>query len=175
MRAKQGDVDAFAALVARHQQPALRVAYTLAGSDAEDVVQDAFIKAYRSLGSFQDGRPFRPWLLRIVSNESSNRRRSRARGQGLALRAASSSSGDAAPSPEDAAVAGERRETLARAISALSDADRAVIACRWFAGLSEAETATALGCRVGTVKSRASRALARLRVALGDIEEVRGG
>jgi RNA polymerase sigma-70 factor (ECF subfamily) len=164
-RAKEGDINAFEQLVARHQSRALRLAYSLAGSDAEDAVQEAFVKAYRALPRFQIGAPFTPWVLRIVSNEARNRRRSFGRRERLALRvsaAAPASSGEA--SPEDVAITGERDRLLIDAISALPDRDREVIACRWFVGLSEAEMAEVLGCRPGTVKSRLSRALERLRV-----------
>jgi RNA polymerase sigma factor (sigma-70 family) len=152
--------------VVRHREAALRVAYALVGPDAEDVVQDAFVKAHRSLDRFRAGAPFRPWLLRIVSNEASNRRRAAGRRAALALRVAARPSGGAAPSPEEAAVAEERRAALAAAVGSLPEADRLVLACRWFAQLSEQETAELLGCRLGTVKSRHARAMARLREAL---------
>lgn len=172
-RAKKGDVDAFTALVARYEQLALRVAYTLVGPDAEDVVQDAMVKAYRNLGRFRPGGPFRAWLMRIVTNEASNRRRSVGRRAALHLRvAAATTVVDAAPSPEDAVVARERREALIAAVSTLSDRDRTVIALRWFGGLTEAEMATALDCRPGTVKSRLARAMDRLRAACADRELV---
>src|SRR5439155_1764502 len=82
--------------------------YLIAGNDADaqEAAQDAFIKAYRALGRFRQGFPFRPWLLRIVANEARNRRRSAGRRQALALRAmADAAPGDAAPSPEAALVA----------------------------------------------------------------------
>lgn len=151
---------------------ALRVAYTLVGDEAPDVVQDAMVKAYRNLHRFRPGGPFRAWLLRIVTNESSNRRRSAGRRVQLALRVHNaSSSGDAAPSPEELVVAHERQQMLAAAVSRLSAADRRVIALRWFAELSEAEMATALSCAAGTVKSRTSRALERLRREIGEVND----
>ena len=168
-------MDAFTGLVARHQHPALRVAYSLVGPDAEDVVQEAMVKAYRNLARFRPGAPFRPWLLRIVANEASNRRRSAGRRAQLALRVAAQtpSEADATTSPEDLAVAGERRRQLLDAVASLPEADRLVLAYRWFAELSEAEMAVALGCAPGTVKSRLSRALDRLRAALPEPEAVR--
>jgi RNA polymerase sigma factor (sigma-70 family) len=79
-RVRDGDTDAYAVLVRRHAPMAMRTAVLLgAGSDAEDVVQEALVKAYRSLGSFRLDRPFRPWLLRIVANEARNAHRSSAR------------------------------------------------------------------------------------------------
>ena len=153
-----------------HQGIAFRTAYLIAGSaeDAEDAAQEGFVKAYRALGRFRRGAPFRPWLLQIVANEARNRRRSAGRRANLALRAAGEEpSGDAAPSPEAAIVASEERRSLLAAVERLREEERLVIACRFFLDLSEEETAAALGCRRGTVKSRQSRALARLREEMG--------
>jgi RNA polymerase sigma-70 factor (ECF subfamily) len=171
-RARDGDVAAFEELVVRYQGRAVRLAYTFAGGDAEDAVQDAFVKAYRSLGRFRRGAAFRPWLFTIVANEARNRRRAAGRRERLALRAVDEGEVDVA-TPEEAAIAAERRVRLAAAIDTLPDRDREVIACRWFAGLSEAETAAVLSCRPGTVKSRSSRALDRLRAALPAEEALR--
>ena len=149
-----------------HQGIAFRTAYLVAGSaaEAEEAAQEGFIKAYRALGRFRPGSPFRPWLLQIVANEARNRRRSEGRRAALALRAAAEgSSGGAAPSPEGALVAGEDRERLLEAVNGLREEERLVIACRFFLELSEEETAAALGVRLGTVKSRTSRALEHLR------------
>jgi hypothetical protein len=78
-KAKEGDLAAYEEIVVGHQATAFRVAWLITGSsaDAEEAAQDAFFKAYRSLGRFRDGAPFRPWLLRIVANEARNRRRAR--------------------------------------------------------------------------------------------------
>ena len=162
-QAKQGDLDAFSALVRRHQALALRVAYSLVGGDAEDVVQDALVKAYRNLSGFRPGGPFRAWLLRIVTNEASNRRRSAGRRAQLALRAPSTSPD---PSPEEHTLNRERQQVLLHALGQLDVRDREVIALRWFAELSEAEMAVAMDCAPGTVKSRLSRALSRLRAQM---------
>jgi RNA polymerase sigma-70 factor (ECF subfamily) len=165
-RARRGEPAAYEEIVHTYQGIAFRVAYVITASaaDAEDAAQDAFVKAYRALGRFRPGAPFRPWLLRIVANEARNRRRSAARRETLALRtAAEQASGDAAPSPEAAVLVAEQRETLMRALNGLREQDREVLACRYLLDLSEDETATTLGLRRGTVKSRTSRALARLR------------
>lgn len=165
-RARGGDAGAYEALVRRHQAIAFRAACFIVGSaaDAEDVVQEAFVKAYYALPRFRPGAPFRPWLLQIVSNEARNRRRAAGRRERLRLRAAPLTPGGAdEPSPEAAALAAERREGLLAALADLRDEDRQVIAYRYFLELSEAEMATALGCARGTVKSRLSRALGRLR------------
>jgi RNA polymerase sigma factor (sigma-70 family) len=164
-RAQLGDVAAYEELVRMHQEVAFRTAYLIAGSaaDAEEAAQDAFVKAFRALGRFRRGRPFRPWLLAIVANEARNRRRSAGRRHGLALRAAEEiRSGDAASSPEAATLERERNRLLLAAVNRLSEEHRLVVACRFLLDLSEAETASALGIRRGTVKSRLSRALERL-------------
>jgi RNA polymerase sigma factor (sigma-70 family) len=170
MRAKRGDVDAYEELVRMHQELAFRVALVAAGDrgDAEEAVQDGFVKAHRALGRFRDGSPFRPWLLRIVANEARNRRRSAGRRAGLALRAAAAASGDAAPSPEAAAVSNERRSRLLDGLGRLDERDRDVLVHRFLLELGEDETAAALGIRRGTVKSRTSRALERLRAVVGE-------
>jgi RNA polymerase sigma factor (sigma-70 family) len=170
-RAREGDARAYEILVRRYQDLAYRTAYLITGraADAEDAAQEGLVKAWYALDRFRTGAPFRPWLLTIVSNEARNRRRSGRRQDDLAVRVAESRpSGDAAPSPEAAALAGERRRALLAAVGRLSERDRQVIAARFFLELSEAEMAAVLGCRRGTVKSRVSRALARLRLVLGD-------
>jgi RNA polymerase sigma-70 factor (ECF subfamily) len=178
-RAKDGDVDAYAALVRDHQGAARRLARALGGTgaDADDVAQEAFVKAWHALGRFRDGAPFRPFLLRIVANEAHNRRRAAGRRARYELRAVEDrASGGAAPSPEDAVLAGERARALARALGELAPRHRDVVACRHLLGLSEAETAAVLGVRPGTVKSRLRRGLDRLHESLtGATEEVHDG
>jgi len=168
-RARRGDSVAYEALVRAHQDIAFRTACLFAGSaaDAEEAAQEAFVKAWRALPRFRAGAPFRPWLLAIVGNEARNRRRAAGRRAGLAARAAQErGSGGAAPSPEAALLAGGDRSALLAALMALDERDRAVIACRHLLDLSERETAEVLGCRRGTVKSRLSRALERMRAEL---------
>ena len=172
-RAQQGDAGAYEELVRRYQQLAHRVAFLVTGeaADSEDAAQEAFVKAYYALNGFRKEAAFKPWLLKIVANEARNRRRSSGRRAGLALRAAQERpSGDAAPSPEVAALAHERNRELLAALDSLREPDRLVVAYRYFLDLSEAETAAALGCARGTVKSRLSRALARLRALMEDRE-----
>ena len=171
-RARGGDLDAYDQLVRLHQQTAFRTALVLTGNaaDAEEAAQDGFVKAWRALGRFDAARPFRPWLLTIVANEARNRRRAAGRREALALRA-EAGAGAPAGSPEGALLVAERDSALAAALERLDARDREVIACRYLLELSEAETAAALGCRVGTVKSRLSRALARLRAQ----PEIAGG
>jgi RNA polymerase sigma-70 factor (ECF subfamily) len=165
-RAQRGDAAAYEEIVQRYQQVAFRTAYVITRStaDAEDAAQEGFIKAYRALGRFRSGANPRPWLLQIVANEARNRVRSSGRRQQLELRLAEGfRPGDAAPSPEAAAVAAEERQHLLVLVKGLSEEDQLVIASRYFLELSGEETAAALGIAEGTVKSRLSRALARLR------------
>jgi RNA polymerase sigma-70 factor, ECF subfamily len=174
-RAKRGDAAAYEELVRRHQGIALRTAYltTRNESDAQEATQDAFLKAYGALHRFREEAPFRPWLLRIVANEARNRRRSAGRREALVLRAsADAASGDAAPSPEAALVSAERRDELLAALNTLGEKHRLTIAYRYLLDLTEEETAAALGVRRGTVKSRVSRALDRLRAELARDGEV---
>ncbi len=159
---------AYEELVSANQGIAVRTAYLFCGNaaSAEEAAQDAFLKAYRALWRFRRGAPFRPWLLRIVANEARNKARAAGRREALRLRAERSASGDAAPSPEAVLLSRERREELLGAVNRLDERDRLVLACRYFLELSEAETAATLGWPRGTVKSRLSRALDRLRAEM---------
>lgn len=168
-RARSGDGAAYGELVRRHQRAALRVATVVCGSteEAGDIVQDAFVAAHRSLHAYRGDGSVRSWLLRIVANHAKNHLRGRVRRlrrddryAGLALRDVS---GDG---PDDAVVRTEEHDAVATALAGLGLEDRAVLGCRYVAGLSELETAEVLGLPVGTVKSRTARALARLRSRL---------
>ncbi|HVY95486.1 MAG TPA: sigma-70 family RNA polymerase sigma factor [Solirubrobacterales bacterium] len=163
-RAREGDVRAYEELVERHQRTAFRVAWLITRStpEAEEAAQDAFVKAHAALGRFRAGAPFRPWLLKIVTNEARNRRVAASRRERLGLRAVEAAE-ESAPAAEAEAIAGSDRAALLAAIGRLDRRDQLVIGARFLLELSEAETAAALGVRRGTVKSRTSRALARLR------------
>lgn len=154
---------------------ALRVATTMMGTggEADDVVQDAFVKAYTRLDQLDGRGTFRVWLLAIVANEARNRHRATGRRTALTLRVATPADAratDPAVDPVLAAEAGEARRRLAEAVADLPDREREIVALRYFAELTEAEAARVVGCPTGTVKSRLSRALVRLRSTL--IEEV---
>ena len=171
-RAVRGDSAAFEEIVQRYQQVAFRTAYVITGSaaDAEDAAQEGFVKAYRALDRFRPEAELRPWLLRIVANEARNRVRSSGRRQRLELRITEDfRPGDAAPSPEAVAVGLDERRRLLATVNGLSEEDRSVIACRFFMQLNGEETAAALGIPEGTVKSRLSRALGRLRARVGEM------
>ena len=152
-----------------YQEMAFRTAYLITGdaSEAEEATQEAFVKAYRALGRFRSGAPFRPWLLAIVANEARNQRRAAARRAGLFLRVTREGArGNSPSSPEAAVLASERRDELLEALGSLREEARLAIACRYFLGLSEEETAATLGCARGTVKSRLSRAIKSLRAEM---------
>lgn len=163
-RARADDAAAFSQLVRRHQSAALRVAAVICGSttDAEDVVQDALVAVHRHLGAYRGSGSVRAWMLRIVANHAKNHVRGRVR----RLRRDDRHARLLVRSDESADQAVERRfehAQLAAALERLPEPDRAVLGCRFVAGLSEAETAEVLGTPVGTVKSRTARALARLQ------------
>ena len=174
--ARDDDRDAYAALVRRYQDLAFRTALVILRdpADAEDAAQSAFMKAWLALDRFRAGAPFRPWLLRIVANEARNLRLAQARRTHRRVPDASialETTADDAPSPETLAAASEQGAWLLAHIASLREDDRMVIACRYLLDLSEAETATVLDCPRGTVKSRLSRALGRLRARIGDAGE----
>jgi RNA polymerase sigma-70 factor (ECF subfamily) len=176
-RARDGDVAAYEELVTRYQALAFRVAWLVVRhrGEAEDAVQDAFVKAYYALPRFRPGAPFRPWLLRIVANEARNRGRSTRRHDRLTIRVAATDDPVHSPSPEGVALARDDAETLTAALDRLPERDRLVIAYRYLFEMTEAETADALGVRPGTVKSRLSRAMVRLRTELVERMPERAG
>lgn len=165
MAASRGDDAAWETLVRTHQQVVFRLGYLMLGSadEAEDIAQETFIRAYAALAHFDTERSFGPWLLSIAANQARNRRRSIGRYFALLRRAFASE-----PAFEDAPGAHSadawEAQTLWQALGRLRPHDREVIYLRYFLDLSEAETAVALQIAVGTVKSRLSRALVRLRV-----------
>ena len=162
--ARAGDHSAFALLVARYQDVAFRAAYLILREPtaAQDVAQDAFIRAYHSLHAFHETEPFRPWLLRIVTNLALNDVRARSRRQGLFTRLVQFPR-EAEPSPEPAAIAGEERDLLWRAIHDLKADDQIILYLRYYLDLPEREIATVISRPPGTVKSRLHRASDRLR------------
>jgi RNA polymerase sigma factor (sigma-70 family) len=168
-RARRGDVRAYEELVRRYQDVAFRLAYTILESaeEAEDATQEGFVRAFHALDRFRPDAPLRPWLLTIVANVARGRRATAARRPTLTLQAAATlPSDDSAQSPEAVALVAEQRRELLGAVNALRDDDQRVIAYRYFLDLSEVEMAAVLGCARGTVKSRLSRALGRLRQQL---------
>ncbi|MET9954562.1 sigma-70 family RNA polymerase sigma factor [Streptomyces sp. NPDC006339] len=170
-RVRAGEPEAYAELVRAHTGVALRAAVACgAGAEAEDVVQQAFFKAYRSLGRFKEGASFRPWLLSIVANETRNTLRAAGRQRAVAGREAELLAGEPLiPEGADPAVAAEERERLRQLLTALDglgEEQRLVVVHRYLLEMDEGETAEALGWPRGTVKSRLSRALKKLGARL---------
>jgi RNA polymerase sigma-70 factor, ECF subfamily len=166
--ARRGDAAAWEQLVQAHQQGIFRLAYLMLGDadDAEDVAQETFLRAYHALDRFDASRPLRPWLAQIAANLCRNWRRSLGRYwsalQGL-LRSEESRHGAVQQAEQNL-----ESEALWKAVRRLRMEDQQVIYLRYFLDYSEAETASALGVALGTVKSRSHRALARLRAVLLD-------
>jgi RNA polymerase sigma-70 factor (ECF subfamily) len=162
--ARGGDASGYEALVRRYQESAFRAAFLVLrdSAEAEDAAQDAFVKAFRALHRFK-GESMRPWLLKIVMNESRNRLKSRKRRDALADRA-SGGTPIATESLDESVINREQAELLRSAIDALKEHERALIQLRFFLRLSEAELGEYFGCPPGTIKSRLNRTLAKLRV-----------
>ena len=163
-RARQGNAAAWEELVRIHQEPVFRLAYLLLGDpgDAEDVAQEAFLRAYRNLERFDLERPLRPWLLSIAANLARNRRRSAGR-YWAALQRWYKARPAAATGPEEQSLHNLERQDLWRAIRHLDFSDQQVIYLRYFLDMSTMEVAETLQIPEGTVKSRLHRALKRLR------------
>lgn len=165
--ARQGNEQAWTALVRQHQEALFRLAYLMLGDtdEAADVAQDAFIRAFHALARFDVTRPLRPWLLQIAKNLARNRRRSMRR-----YLAAVGRWWQAAPrqdeGPTNATVRTQEAQALWQAVQQLPMSDQEVIYLRYFLELSVADTAQTLGVAEGTVKSRLSRALTRLRTVV---------
>lgn len=168
-RAQHGDVRAYEMLVQPYEPIAFRTAYLITRdeSEAADAAQDALLRAYNALKSFELGRPFRPWLLRIVTTQSLNRLQSAQRRARMTERFTQQvvmSEGE--PSTERIVAERERNARLAEAVRRLSGDEQALITLRYFLELPEAEVAETLRIPKGTVKSRTHRTLAKLRAII---------
>ena len=167
-RCRQGDDLAWEWLVRRCQGRVYGLAYHYLGSaeDARDAAQEAFVRAYRQLASFEGDR-FTAWLLRITRNlciDQLRRRRTRPPAEDVSADAdGDRAPRDAAPSPEQVWLADARRRLVHRALRRLDRASREVILLKDIQGLKLGEIAGMLGLPIGTVKSRAHRA--RLELA----------
>lgn len=166
-RAGQGDPAAWETLVRAHQEHIFRLAYlTLQdAAEAEDMAQEAFLRAYLALDRFETGRPFRPWLTRIAVNLARNRRRSLGRYLNHLRRVFASQ-----PEPDhhgagldDKFQARWQSETLANAVHRLNRQKQEVLYLRFFLAMPESEMAETLAIPPGTVKSRLHRAINDLR------------
>jgi RNA polymerase sigma factor (sigma-70 family) len=164
--AGQGNEAAMEALFRLHVSRSVRLAYLICGDwgMAEDAVQEAFVRAFRSMRNFRKGAPFAPWFTRIVVNQAKNKR-SRTR-----IYLSLDHTVDV-PSPtctEEEVLARERERALLQAVNRLDEKHRLPVLLKYFSGHSEAETAQILGLPVSTVKSRLHTARGRLKSALSD-------
>lgn len=175
-RALQGDLEAFNDLVLVYQDMVYHQAYRILGESdtAEDATQEAFISAFRKLDSFRGGS-FRAWLLRIVTNRCYDTLRYHKRRPVTALQPEDRYGeevesprwlADPAEGPEDHLLRSQLNEAIQHCLQDLPPIFRAVAVLVDVQGLDYAETAEAIGKPVGTVKSRLSRARARLRDCL---------
>ena len=165
MRCQNGDQGAFRFLVDQYRDVLFGTAVLMTGNRAvaEEQVQEALLSAWRGIGGFQRGRPFKPWVLRILVNAVLSHQRRR-----TVPMVVLDGNGPEIPEvePSDPAATLDRLEdrlALRRAIEFLSPDHREVVALRYFAGLTVPEVARALSTREGTVKSRLHRALSQLR------------
>jgi RNA polymerase sigma-70 factor (ECF subfamily) len=166
-RATQGEAAAWEPLMLAHQEPVFRFAYLFLGDpdDAEDVTQETFLRAWYNLKRFDPTRPLKPWLLSIAANLARNRRRSAARYLAVLTRSFRVDPPTGSTVEEKSALGQEARQ-LWMAVRRLNLDDQQVIYLRFFLELSTAEASQALDVAEGTVKSRLSRALVRLRAVI---------
>jgi len=173
--AKSGDLASFEELVNRYEQKIFRLTMNITRNreDAEDSMQDAFMKAYSHLNTFQEGSRFYTWLVRIAANEALMRLRKRRPNQFSIDEPIEGEEDiipreieDWGPSPEQRYAQSEMREILSNAIDELQPDFRVVFVLRDVEGISTEETATALGISVAAVKSRLLRARLKMRQKL---------
>ena len=169
-RAQKGDDGAFGGLVERYGLQARRVAAAILGpgEDADDAVQDGFVAAWRNIGRFDVGRPFRPWLMRIVSNAALDLNRRRKVRQAAPLPEHVESS---LPAPDRGTDSVLFRERLREALAGLPERQRVAVVMFDAEGYGHAEIAEVLGVPEGTVRSYVFHARRALRKALGVFKE----
>ena len=164
---RSGDRDAFGLLVDRETAAVYRTCLRILGRphDAEDVTQESFVAAYRSIGQFRGEGSLRGWLLRIATRQS-YRRLAQRRPDAELDAIGEARLADTSADPTRVVVAEERREDVRRAVNELTDPYREVVALRFFGEMSLAEVAEATGRPINTVKTHLRRGLERLRPAL---------
>lgn len=165
-----GDRAAFGTLVERHAGQARRVARAVLGDpdDADDAAQDGFLSALVKLGQYDARRPFGPWLMRIVANAATDRRRRRNVRRVEPLETSLVGSG---PRPDVAAIRSELGDRLRAALAELPERRRKAVVLFDVEGYSHAEIAGILGIPEGTVRSEVFHARRRLRTLLADWKE----
>src|SRR5476649_1696390 len=175
-RARQGDGEAFRALVERHSRSVFRLAYRMTGNeqDAEDVVQESFLRAYRQLGRFESRANFGTWLYRIVANcsvdlmRSKQARHDQVRGDSLDERAMELPAVNV-PGPERMAESAEIERRVQDALHELSPLERAAFTLRHYEGRSIDEISSTLGLGTSAAKHSVFRAVKKLRLALAPL------
>jgi RNA polymerase sigma-70 factor (ECF subfamily) len=176
-RARQGDGEAFRALVEQHSRRAFQLAFRLTGNeqDAEDVVQESFLRAYRQLGRFEARASFATWLYRIVANCAVDVMRTRQATHQRASERLDESAPVAAdaPDPERLAESAELKRRVGAALADLSPLERAAFALRHHEGRSIDEICRALGLGTSAAKHAVFRAVKKLRIALAPLRESR--
>jgi RNA polymerase sigma-70 factor (ECF subfamily) len=173
-QARTGEPDAFRVLVERHARSLFGLAYRMTGneSDAEDVVQESFLRAYRQLKSFDQRASFGTWLYRIAVNCSLDLVRSRGRRMEVFAPAGDEAvdpvaeAPSASPGPECLALSGEIRQRVAAGLRRLSPTERAAFVLRHFEGMRIEEMSRVLGCQPGAARHSVFRAVQKLRRAL---------
>src|SRR5216117_992408 len=174
-RARQGDSDAFLALVERHSRTVFRLAFRMTGNeqDAEDVVQESFLRAYRQLGRFESRANFGTWLYRIAANCSVDLMRSKQarhdQVRGDPLETAADVPASDTPNPERLADSAEINQRVQNALGALSPLERAAFTLRHYEGRSIDEIGRTLGLGTSAAKHSVFRAVKKLRVALAPL------
>ena len=172
-RCQQGDLDAFAELLHRYRARVFRVAYAILGSrdDAEDVVQEAFVRAYRALHQRNPDSDFAAWVRRIAVNCAASRARKQQRRLRLASAGSRHHNPEWSPDPGEHAMARELQDQTRRAIARLPLKQRLAITLFGLEDMTLAETARAIGCPVGAVKLHLHRARRKLAHLLSDYLE----
>jgi RNA polymerase sigma-70 factor (ECF subfamily) len=174
-RAQQGDGDAFRALVERHSRSVFRLAFRMTGNeqDAEDVVQESFLRAYRQLGRFESRANFGTWLYRIVANCSVDLMRSKQarhdQTRSESLDEAIEMPATHLPGPERLAQSAEIQQRVQAALGDLSPLERAAFTLRHYEGRSIDEISSALGLGTSAAKHSVFRAVKKLRAALAPL------
>ncbi|HEX9764938.1 MAG TPA: sigma-70 family RNA polymerase sigma factor [Candidatus Acidoferrales bacterium] len=172
---RSGEPDAFGVLVERHSRSLFRLAYRMTGneSDAEDVVQEAFLRAYRQLRRFEARSSFGTWIYRIGVNCALDLMRSRQRHPEHPLetpaddeRPARTELPSSGPSPDRVVFGVQVQERVAAAMHRLTPAERVAFVLRHYEGYSSEEIGRALGVRGNTAKNTLFRAVQKLREAL---------
>lgn len=169
-QAQQGNRNAFGELARRHYDGTVEVVYRMCGDAqiAEDATQEAFVRAWLKLPSYQPRAPFRHWLYRIAINTARDALRRKPaenldEAHPMLLR-------DATPGPEAALLQKEQAELVQSAVDALPEAARSVLVLREYGGLSYREIASTLEIPLGTVMSRLNYARSRLRAMLAETQ-----